>query len=64
MDERRKVIVVFFVDDVQIIYHRDDKAKAQELISNLKEAYELRDLGDIKWFLGVRVIRDREARKI
>jgi hypothetical protein len=32
--------------------------------TKLFEHYEMRDLGELKWFLGVRVIRDRLKRKI
>jgi hypothetical protein len=64
MDKRRKLMVVFYVDDVQVLYHRTDKDKAQLFISELKDVYNLHDLENIEWFLGVRVIRDRAARKI
>jgi hypothetical protein len=30
----------------------------------IKGVYKLYNLGDIKWFLGVRVVRDRAAKKI
>jgi hypothetical protein len=49
---------------VLAIYHKDDERKAQEIISKLNEAYDLRDLKDIEWFLGVRVIRDRTQKKL
>jgi hypothetical protein len=49
---------------VLAIYHKDDEKKAQEIISKLNEAYDLRDLKDIEWFLGVRVIRDRTHKKL
>jgi len=26
--------------------------------------YEIKDLGDLTWFLGIRIIRDRENRKL
>ena len=34
------------------------------VINGMKEAYELREMGDIEYFLGIRVIRDREERKL
>ena len=30
----------------------------------LYKHYEIRDLGELKWFLGIRIIRDRLKRKI
>ena len=64
IDELRKIFVLFYVDDVLILNHRDDQEKADSLIHDLGRKYELRDLGDVEWFLGVRVIRDRVAQKI
>lgn len=32
--------------------------------ADLCSRYEFKDLGDLKWFLGVRVIRDRPRRKL
>ena len=34
-DEQRKVFVVFYVDDVQVLYYRDDQAYAQTIITGL-----------------------------
>jgi hypothetical protein len=64
MDEHRKAIIVFFVDDVLILYHKDDQTLTDELVSGLNKAYEMREMGNIEWFLGIRVIRDRAARKV
>jgi hypothetical protein len=63
-DPKRKVLVVFYVDDVQVLYHKKNQKEAQEVIDGLKSAYEIRDLGDVEWFLGVRIVRDRAARKL
>lgn len=59
-----KVLVMFYVDDVQVLYYKDDEYLATKIIDSIKGAYELRDIGDVNWFLGVRVIRDRAARRI
>jgi hypothetical protein len=64
VNELRTVFVVFYVDDVQLLYHKDNQAEAQALLTGIKGAYELHNLGDVKWFLGVRVVRDRAAKKI
>jgi hypothetical protein len=64
VDAKHKVFVMFYVDDVQVLYHRNDELHAAKIVKSMKEAYELRDMGDVAWFLGVRVIRDRAARKI
>jgi hypothetical protein len=64
MNERRNIMVVFYVDDFCVLYHRDHEPEAQVLIRELNNMYELHKLDDLKWFLGIRVIRDRAKRKI
>jgi hypothetical protein len=56
--------MLFYVDDVQVLYYKDDELHAIKIIKEMKAAYELRDMGDVEWFLGIRVIRDRATRKI
>ncbi len=53
IDKRQKLIVIFYIDDVLVLYHRNNKEKAIALIAKLNKAYKLRPLGDIKWFLGI-----------
>ncbi len=55
---------MFFINDLQIIYYYNNKVKAQELISSLKKVYKLYNLSNIKQFLGIQVIYNREAHKI
>ena len=57
-------MVIFYVDDFLLLYRREDKEKALEFKKKLVEKYEIRDEGEVKWFLGIRVIRDRQQRKI
>jgi len=64
MDLSRKVFVIFYVDDIQFLYHKKDETFANELIDKLKQIYKLRDLGDVEFFLGVRVLRSRATRKL
>ena len=64
MDQARKIFVVFYVDDVLLLYHNDDQNLARQLMTELEVHYKFHDLEDLKWFLGMRVIRDRVHRKI
>lgn len=59
-----KVVVVFYVDDILVFYHRDYEEAANRVIQGFKAKYEVHDQGDVEWFLGIRVIRDRPARKV
>jgi hypothetical protein len=63
-DEQRRVLVLFYVDDIVLLYHQRDARYAQVVIDGMKQSYELHELGDCHWFLGVRVIRDRAAKTL
>jgi hypothetical protein len=56
-----KVFIMFYVNDIQVLYYKNDKLHAVKIVKSMKEAYELRDMGDVTWFLGIQVIRDRAA---
>lgn len=58
------ILVLFYVDDILVFYRQEQQSEATELINRLKSKYEMRDEGDVKWFLGIRVIRDRTRRKV
>jgi hypothetical protein len=64
IDLTHKVFVLFYVDDVLVMYHKSDQAYAKEIVLRMNKAYKLRKMGDISWFLGVRVIRDRAQKKL
>src|SRR5262249_38690716 len=57
------LLFFFFVDDSVLMYRPEDKAKADEFKARLKERFQIKEIGPLKWFLGMRVIRDRAAHK-
>lgn len=63
-DDERRIVLLFYVDDILLAYHRDDSAAAEALMSSLTSVYQIEDHGEASWFLGIRIIRDREARTI
>ena len=56
--------VFFHVDDIVILCQTKDLFKYQQLRNQLHDRYEFRDLGVLKWFLGIRILRDREEKKL
>ena len=36
----------------------------ESIKAKLSEKYEMRDLGELRWFLNIRVVRDRQQRKL
>ena len=57
-------LVLFYVDDILLLYRKSDESHARELVNALKSKYELHEEGDVRWFLGIRVLRDRSRRKL
>ena len=52
------------MDDIVAFYHKDCLRKFQEFVTTLKVQIEIKELGELKWFLGIRIIRDRSKRKL
>lgn len=54
----------FFVDDIAVIFDRRHVQKVNEFQKKLFERYEMRNMGEIRWFLGIRITRDHYDRKM
>ncbi|KAL3704338.1 hypothetical protein TMatcc_010029 [Talaromyces marneffei ATCC 18224] len=54
------IILFFYVDDVVTLFRPEQEALAKELWDRLMNKYPARAMGDLSWFLGTRVIRDKE----
>ncbi|KAK1912657.1 hypothetical protein P3342_004593 [Pyrenophora teres f. teres] len=52
-----RIILFFFVDDIIILCHPDYHMDFDKLEQQLIKLYGLRQIGNIKWFLGIRVER-------
>jgi hypothetical protein len=58
------LLVFFYVDDVVVLYHRSHQSEFQQFKDALLSTYDFKDLGALKWFLGIRIIRDRALKKL
>jgi hypothetical protein len=58
------IIVFFYVDDIILASAPDQRDRADEIERHLHTHWELTDHGDARWFLGIRIIRDRSAKKL
>jgi hypothetical protein len=59
-----QLLVFFFVDDIVVLYHRTSQKAYESFRTGLMTPIKVREIGDLKWFLGIRVVRDRDQRKI
>jgi hypothetical protein len=58
------IFLLFHVDDILMVSRKDRAVQATTIRQALLARYELKDLGELNWFLGIRVIRDRGQGKL
>src|SRR4029077_4128853 len=58
------IICFFFVDDIVFAFRKKDKEKVAHTVTSLKETFTMSELGELKWFLGMHIIRDRSKRSL
>ena len=54
----------FYVDDIIIIVYPQYYTVFLDFKARLIREYEMRDINELKWFLSIRVTRDRFKRRI
>ena len=59
-----KITILCYVDDLALFARREDRAELDELKKLLADMLDIRDCGELKWFLGIRILRDRQQQKI
>jgi len=58
-----KILVLVYVDDILVLSPKSEKKAVNDLVQHLQGKYDLRE-EEFKWYLGIRVIRDRINRKV
>ncbi|KAL1977801.1 hypothetical protein VTN31DRAFT_660 [Thermomyces dupontii] len=59
-----RIFVVFYVDDILWISRPEHAEECHAIGREMEKAFEMRHMGDAHWFLGIRIVRDRKARKL
>ena len=54
----------FFVDDMVLVYHKRHQDRADRFTKGLMRAFEIKQLGDLAWYLGIKVTRDRATKEL
>ena len=57
------VIQFFYVDDLAMAYREERRQVKEDTVKALQSRYETTGGDDIKWYLGIEIIRDRRQRK-
>ena len=60
----RLIMLFLFVDDMQVSFHREDRAEWNACKQLLVSRFNTKDMGESQWILGMRIERDRAARTI
>lgn len=60
----RRILLIFYVDDILVFYHKQNIEESRKIVLAIKAKYKIEDKGTAQWFLGVRIIRDRNKRTI
>ena len=58
------LIIFFYVDDIVIAFRKEDRPKAEELLKNLQAIIELKVIGEVQWFLRMKITRDRNRHQL
>ena len=59
-----ELIVFFFVDDIVVLFHPSNRTAYDNFKQRLMAKLILREIGELRWFLGIRIVRDRTQRKV
>jgi hypothetical protein len=58
------LIIFFYVDDIVALCRTEHLPRLIEFEKRLEARYEIRSLGELNWFLGVRIVQDRQTKKV
>jgi hypothetical protein len=58
------LLLFFYIDDIVVLYYRKYRQKVKEFKDSLLRRFEIRSLGELKWFLRIRIKRDRLTRRL
>ena len=56
------VVAFYYIDDIVFIYREKDKALTDKTITGLKRQIRITDYKELKWFLGIHILRVRRKR--
>jgi Reverse transcriptase (RNA-dependent DNA polymerase) len=59
-----RLVLFFYVDDIAILCTKENLPVLHTFEEALMKRFEMRSLGELSWFLGIHVIRDRTTRKM
>ncbi|KAI0996704.1 hypothetical protein K3495_g11479 [Podosphaera aphanis] len=64
MVTNQHITLIFYVDDIMIIFDQSESIHADQLDQSLSKAFEVRQVTNTCSFLGIRIVRHRNVRKL
>ena len=58
------LILFFYVDDIVAAFHPTSEHKFVDFAKAINAKIDFKGLGELKWFLGIRIVRDRSKHKL
>ena len=58
------IVIFFYGDDIVFCHRKQDKEKVEGTITELHKKFQLNAIGELKWFLGIHVLRDHRQKKL
>ena len=55
---------IFYVDNIILLSKPQDRAQLIQFKEALMKTYAMREIGDVQWFLGIRIIQDRDQQRL
>jgi hypothetical protein len=62
--KRGGIIYFFYVDDIVFAYRKKDAGSVTEAVTEIWKHFKLKTIGELKWFLGIHIFRDRPKRSL
>ena len=62
--KRGGIICFFYVDDIMFAYRKKDTGAVTEAVTEMRKHFKLKIIGELKWFLGIHIFRDRPRRSL
>jgi hypothetical protein len=53
------IFLLFYINDILLVSRKDCAEQALAIRKALITKYKIKDLRELNWFLGIRIIRDR-----
>jgi hypothetical protein len=55
-----KAVVFYYVNNIVFAYKKQDKPLINKAIKDLKKQFKITDCGELKWFLGIHMLKNRQ----